>query len=129
MDRGDKGYISYGDFCELSEEKRRNLDPVDTSHVILDPEAKMVREDFVKTYLNNVEIGELEDMSKRVGGGSVVKRTKNTQKLSPKDGNLPQWVRNAPNFRFGVKSDLAKKESPSIGQIINNDYLKDFLQR
>lgn len=81
MDRGDKGYISYGDFCELAEEKRRNLDPVDTSHVIIDPEAKIVREDFVKTYLDNVEIGELEDMSKRFGGNASVKRTTTTQKL------------------------------------------------
>ena len=69
-------------------------------------------------------------MSKRFGGGSTaVKKTKHTQKLSPKDGNLPEWIKTAPNFRFGLKSDLAKRENPCIGQIINNDYLKEFLQR
>lgn len=29
LDRDNKGYISYNDFCELSEEKRRNLDAFD----------------------------------------------------------------------------------------------------
>ena len=29
LDRSNKGYLSYGDFCELAEEKRRGLDPVD----------------------------------------------------------------------------------------------------
>jgi hypothetical protein len=30
LDRGEKGFISYPDFCELCEEKRRHLDPFDT---------------------------------------------------------------------------------------------------
>ena len=38
LDRGDKGYISYGDFCELAEEKRRHLDPVTTGSEVMDPE-------------------------------------------------------------------------------------------
>lgn len=29
LDRNQKGYISYNDFCQLSEEKRRNLDRID----------------------------------------------------------------------------------------------------
>ena len=29
MDKDHKGYISYNDFCDLSEEKRRHLDPFD----------------------------------------------------------------------------------------------------
>ena len=29
LDRGQKGFIAYNDFCMLSEEKRRNLDRVD----------------------------------------------------------------------------------------------------
>lgn len=29
LDRGQKGYIAYNDFCQLSEEKRRNLDRID----------------------------------------------------------------------------------------------------
>ena len=29
LDRGDKGYVSYGDFCELAEERRRNIDVFD----------------------------------------------------------------------------------------------------
>jgi hypothetical protein len=28
MDQGKKGYITYDDFCELSEERRRKIDPV-----------------------------------------------------------------------------------------------------
>ena len=78
MDRGDKGYISYGDFCELAEEKRRHLDPVDTSKEILDPEAKITKDDWVRTYLDGVNIAELEDMSKRFAGGPVLKRNKVT---------------------------------------------------
>ena len=29
LDRGNKGYISYLDFCEMAEERRRNLDQFD----------------------------------------------------------------------------------------------------
>lgn len=34
LDRGEKGYISYNDFCQLSEEKRRNLDRIDNNQAI-----------------------------------------------------------------------------------------------
>ena len=27
LDRDNKGYIGYQDFCEMAEEKRRNIDP------------------------------------------------------------------------------------------------------
>ena len=29
LDRAQKGYVSYGDFCELAEERRRNIDAFD----------------------------------------------------------------------------------------------------
>ena len=34
LDRNQKGYITYNDFCGLSEEKRRNLDRIDNQEAI-----------------------------------------------------------------------------------------------
>lgn len=48
-------------------------------------------------------------------------------RLAHKDQGLPKWIRNSPDFRFGVKSDIAKGDVSKIGGIINNDYLKEFL--
>ena len=36
LDKGNKKYISYNDFCELSEEKRRNLDRIDNTQVLME---------------------------------------------------------------------------------------------
>ena len=61
LDRGQKGYFSYNDFCMLSEEKRRGLDPID-NHAILstkkDLEAE--RKDWVQTYLHDCKIDDLK---------------------------------------------------------------------
>ena len=39
LDKGNKGYISYNDFCELSEEKRRNLDRIDNTQILMQRKA------------------------------------------------------------------------------------------
>lgn len=46
LDRGNKGYLSYGDFCELAEEKRRHLDPIDDSHIEKDPQKKLIKDNW-----------------------------------------------------------------------------------
>lgn len=130
MDRGDKGFISYGDFCELAEEKRRHLDPVQSKFPTAEEFRKkehLTKESFHKTYLDDCELEDLEEMAKRFGGHYLNRRQKNTMRLAHKDGGIPKWIRQNPEFRFGVKSDIAKGEVSKIGAILNNDYLKEFL--
>jgi hypothetical protein len=130
MDRGDKGYISYGDFCELSEEKRRCLDPVESKFPTAEEyreKSHLKKDNFYNTYLDDCNLEDLEEMSKRFGGHYLNRRQKNTMRLAHKDGGIPKWVRDNPEHRFGIKTALAKGEVSKIGHIINNDYLKEFL--
>lgn len=65
LDKGSKGFVSYNDFCELSEEKRRNLDRIDNTQVLMERKAKEANQkDWVQTYLQDSEITDLENMSK-----------------------------------------------------------------
>lgn len=67
LDKGDKGFISYNDFCELSEEKRRNLDRIDNTQVLIERKAKEANQkDWVQTYLQDSELIDLENISKRM---------------------------------------------------------------
>ena len=77
----------------------------------------------------DADIHDLETMSRRFSGFSTTVRTGITQRIQPKDKNIAKFVRENPTHSYGVKSDLAKNKCPNIGQIINNDYLKDFLTR
>lgn len=36
-------------------------------------------------------------------------------------------MRKNPDHSYGIKSDLATKMAPNISQVLNNDYLKEFL--
>ena len=63
---GSKGYISYTDFCELAEEKRRGLDPVDVSKNDLKRKQDIEGRDWASTYLADANLNDLEQMSKRV---------------------------------------------------------------
>ena len=89
MDRSNKGYLSYGDFCELAEEKRRGLDPVDQSHIELDPEKKIVRENWRNTYMDSTDIHDLENMARYFSGHMKTVTTSVTQRIQPKDRNVP----------------------------------------
>lgn len=66
LDRGQKGYISYNDFCGLSEEKRRNLDRIDNIDAIERKKNSKIGKDWLQLYLEDAEIQDLENMSKRV---------------------------------------------------------------
>ena len=54
-------------------------------------------------------------------------RTTVTQRIQPKDRNIPQFVKENPDHTYGVRSDLATNKAPTIAKIVNNDYLKEFL--
>lgn len=66
LDRGQKGYIAYNDFCQLSEEKRRNLDRIDNQQALDFKVAKSQTKDWMQLYLEDAELIDLEQMSKRV---------------------------------------------------------------
>lgn len=88
MDRGDKGYISYGDFCELCEEKRRHLDPVESvfpSKEEHEKKAHLKKGTFYNTFLDDCNLEDLEEMARRFGGHYINRRQKNTMRLAHKD--------------------------------------------
>lgn len=66
LDRGQKGYISYNDFCQLSEEKRRNLDRIDNNQAIERKESNKKDKDWIQLYLEDADFVDLENMNKRV---------------------------------------------------------------
>lgn len=77
MDRGEKGYISYGDFCELAEEKRRHLDPVESTFPSKEDHEQLnhlKKASFYNTYLDGCELEDLEEMAKRFGGHFLNRR-------------------------------------------------------
>ena len=65
LDRGEKGFISYPDFCELCEEKRRHLDPFDTKDQFFKRKTAEDSKTWVQNYLYDANLTDLELMSKR----------------------------------------------------------------
>ena len=93
LDRGNKGYCSYQDFCMMAEEKRRNLDPIDDSHIPTDPMVKITKDNWRRTYMHDADIHDLENMARHFSGFSKTVRTTVTQRIQPKDRNIPAFVR------------------------------------
>ena len=102
LDRGQKGYISYNDFCQLSEEKRRNLDRIDNNMAIERKKESKEVKDWIQLYLEDCEIGDLENMSKRIQSRKFSEQTQND--VSELKGNLPDWIKTNPDFRFGTST-------------------------
>lgn len=96
MDRGEKGFLSYGDFCELCEEKRRHLDPVIDKFPTKEEHAKLdhlKKGTFYNTFLDDCNLEDLEEMSKRFGGNYTNVKKKNTMRLAHKDKGIPDFIR------------------------------------
>ena len=53
LDRGNKGYISYLDFCEMAEERRRNLDQFDYTVQDKKNEEAQKNKNWLHTYLDD----------------------------------------------------------------------------
>lgn len=104
LDRGQKGYIAYNDFCQLSEEKRRNLDRIDNQQALDFKVAKNQSKDWMQLYLEDAELIDLEQMSKRVSKKTRQFSTDVTQEVQALKGNLPNWIKTDPDFRFGMSS-------------------------
>jgi Ca2+-binding EF-hand superfamily protein len=67
LDRDQKGYISFGDFCELCEEKRRQLDPFDHSEQERKNAEADAKKSWIQKYLEEANMNDLDLMSKRNG--------------------------------------------------------------
>ena len=104
LDRNQKGYITYNDFCGLSEEKRRNLDRIDNQEAIERVNHGKTKKDWIQLYLEDCELGDLENMSKRVHNKHKALSTEVTQEMQTLKGNLPQWIKTDPDFRFGMST-------------------------
>ena len=75
LDRGNKGYCSYQDFCQMAEEKRRNLDPITDDHIPRDPQVRMTKGDWRATYMHDADVHDLEEMARHFSGFSKTVRT------------------------------------------------------
>ena len=47
--------------------------------------------------------------------------------MMPKDGNIPNWIRENPEFMYGKSSGAYNQDSQRITEVINYDYLKQHL--
>lgn len=47
--------------------------------------------------------------------------------MVPKDGNVPDWIRENPKFMYGKSSGAYNEDSQRITEVINYDYLKQHL--
>ena len=80
LDRDQKGYISFGDFSELCEEKRRQLDPFDHTEQDRKNEEADAKKNWVQKYLDEAHLTDLDEMSKRQKHQNIL-RTTATQQL------------------------------------------------
>jgi len=129
LDRGQKEYISFGDFSELAEERRRHLDPFDATAQEAKRQATLDKRTWIQDYLADAPILDLEAMSKRKNqkGSNVTKRTAETQYMTQLGGNLPPHIKQDLDFRFGRSSGAYDAGAQRIGGIINYDYLREHM--
>lgn len=59
--------------------------------------------DWLQLYLEDVELTDLENMSKRANKHYAMS-TEVTQEMQSLKGNLPDWIKTNPEFRFGMSS-------------------------
>lgn len=92
LDKGRKGYIGYQDFCELAEERRRNIDAFGGATDLLNKskgsfyESKgpfNTQENFIHNYLDHSEPTDLEAMSKWRKPSTFLKTSSCTNALVP----------------------------------------------
>ena len=130
LDRGNKGYISYLDFCEMAEERRRHLDKFDYSKQLKLYEQQQEKKNWLHTYLDDAHLIDLERMSKTIGSkkdSKIHKITNETQAMVPHKLEIPHWMANDPNFRFGKSSGQSLDNR--IDNTINSVYLKEHLKQ
>jgi hypothetical protein len=121
LDTDGDGLISYNEFCELTEERRRNIDPFKTSP---QGKAQTERDSFSLNpelaYITNLKIHDLESMNKLHALTSIKnKKKKETKKLITQA--LDEKTHGKVSFGDGKQLD-------SIGDVINHQYLKSYLE-
>jgi len=86
--------------------------------------------DWIQLYLEDTELSDLEHMSKRVFKENNKRFTKEvTNEMQQLKGNLPQWIKTDPDFRFGMSTSQFAKDNQKISSVMNNDYLKAYLSK
>eukprot|EP00347_Sterkiella_histriomuscorum_P010064 403338822 len=136
LDTDKNNAVSYNEFCELSEEKRRGIDPFRSNVVLTNEKQKPNTNESVindisnpkALYLSNINVDDLEQMSKLQSLSSLKKRK---YKLQRSVGKYPKSSSNLSSYglnntiSYGKKSDFQEE---SIGNVINQNYLKDYLE-
>lgn len=142
LDRGEKGYISYLDFCALAEERRMGLDVFEQR----DPHengarggSQLAHQSKITRFLQEQNIQTLEQMCKwrtpktrnKAAGGLLKTTAPPYGGASQQDrtANLPGWIAQNQEHAFGRPSanQQAKSSSKAMAAILNNEYSRRFL--
>ncbi|CDW75548.1 ef hand family protein [Stylonychia lemnae] len=140
LDTDQNNAVSYNEFCELSEEKRRGIDPFRSqaqkkNNNLLSRNLDQIKEisevsNFQpkNIYLSNINVDDLEQLSKFQSLSTIRKR-----KQLQLNGQLPKSTSSLSNYQtyhqtqaYGKKSLI---EESNIGDVINQNYLKDYLEQ
>lgn len=120
LDRGNKGYISYGDFCELAEERRRKIDAFKTPKKE-EPASPAKDPGAVKEFLHKTPIAELERANKR--WSTPMRRWR-----AKRESSLPPLIQdNVATHIFGKPSVDAETDI-RVGPLIKNDFNRSYLE-
>jgi hypothetical protein len=120
LDRGNKGFISYGDFCELSEERRRKIDAFKTPEKD-GPTSSPGHDGALKEFLHRTPITELERANKQWS-------TPMRQWRAKRESSLPPLIQD--NFAAHIfgKPSVDAHTDIRVGPLIKNDFNRSYLE-
>lgn len=120
LDRGDKGFISYGDFCELAEERRRKIDAFQAPKKE-DSTNSPTTDGVLKDFLHRTPITELEQANKQWS-------TPMRQWRAKRESSLPPLIQdNFASHIFG-KASVDAQTDIRVGPLVRNDFNRAYLE-
>jgi hypothetical protein len=144
---GEKQYISFVDFCNLTEERRRGVDPGQMSitfklgHSFRTPsrqEYERIKHETerknsgheIKSFLQRLEPETLESMisntksTKHLQGGPMIFDKKSPLGKPRRGFSIPEELRNNAQVEFGMRS-YKKGAHSQLKEVLANQFIKD----
>jgi hypothetical protein len=124
MDSDDKGYVTYQNFCEMAEERRRGIINM------LKPKQNLLdQSNMFKSYLQKADVSELELLGQWSKPKIKLRTTDFTNALVPSYSQLPDRIQKDKEFRFGKASiHLGKNGDYKMEELMTNNYNKKYLE-
>ena len=130
LDKDQKGYVSYQDFCELLEERRRHLDTFDYEQNKKAMAAKDEGLSWLQAYLDKANLADLEKMSKLItlNGTKIQKNNRSIIHSHLKNRRMSQGNPDGTQMSFGRPSGLEIRDPSDLTMIMKNEFMKDYLK-